>query len=401
MSDIEVSEQDLRIWAGHLLNHGLGGVKPNEWVMLKGEPISLPLLMILKEMVTAAGGLPDLYLVSPDCNRGQAWGREMALHGTEDQIAQVPDWLVARYAKMGKYVEVLGTERPELLRDWPEDRAQAIARATQPLMEMRLAKPWIISLFATPADAAREGMSLQAYTELLVRASTTDHGQMAAVMQPLHDLMAESSRVRIVTDHPDGRQLELCLGIEGQKVIICDGRRNFPDGEVFTSPDARSVEGEIFVDLPIVFAGKRIQGITLKLEGGRITKFDAIEGVDQLRTIIETDDQNPEVKKRGGSRRLGEVAFGMNTGLDRVLTHPLYVEKVAGTLHVAIGSSYKECYGPPGSDELAAAEAEGRCNLATPHVDIVADARPGGCVREVWLDETRVTLGDDLLWRAP
>lgn len=314
----------------------------------------------------------------------------MARLGTPEQIEQVPTWLADRYGSMDKYVEVLGTERPDLLRDLPVDAAQAVARATQPLMETRLSKPWVITLFPTPADAANESMSRDEYTELLVRASTTDHATMGRLLAGVKNAMEAASTVKVVTEDPGGRRLELSLGIEGKRIVICDGRRNFPDGEVFTSPDARTVEGEIFVDLPIVNAGKRICGVTLRIEEGRIVEHDAVEGADQLKTIIETDE---------GSRRLGEVAFGMNTGLDRVLTHPLYVEKVAGTLHIAIGSSYTECYGDAGSDELKEAKASGACNVSAVHVDIVADARPGGCVREVWLDDVRVAPDESLLWR--
>jgi len=385
-----IDEGALRTWAGHLLNHSLGGIDEGERVMLKGEPITYPLLKILSEQVVKAGGLPDLYLVSPDNNRGAAWGADMARHGKPDQIDQVPAWLVDRYEVMDKYIEVLGTERPELLRDLPVEGAQAVARATQPLVETRLAKPWVITLYPTPADAANEGLSQEDYDELIIGASTTDHATMGELLSGVQSEMERTSNVRIVTEHPDGRRLELGLSIADRRIVVCDGRRNFPDGEVFTSPDARSVEGEIFVDLPIVSAGKRIRGIYLRIEGGKIVEHDALEGAEQLATIVRTDD---------GSHRLGEVAFGMNTGLDRVLTHPLYVEKVAGTLHIAIGSSYKECYGDAGSESLAAAEASGACNSSAVHVDIVADARPGGCVREVWFDDRRLVLDEDLLWR--
>jgi aminopeptidase len=386
-----ISEADLRTWAGHLLNHSLGGIKPDEKVMIKGEPIALPLMHVLSEGVVEAGGLPDLYIVSPDNNRGAAWGADMARHGTDHQIEQVPRWLKDRYEAMDKYVEVLGTEHPELLRDLPQERAQAIAKATLPMMETRLAKAWVITLYPTVEDASNEGLALDRYVDLLVGASTADHGQMGQMMEGVRAAMHDASTVRIVTEHPDGRPLTLTMNIADSQIVLCDGKRNFPDGEVFTSPDANSVQGEIFVDLPIVNAGKKIRGIHLKLEGGRIVHYSAEEGGDQLRSIIETDE---------GSHRLGEVAFGMNAGLDEVLTHPLYVEKVAGTLHIAIGSSYKECYGEPGSDTLTAAEASGACNSAAVHVDIVADARPGGCVREVWLGDTRLELGDDLLWVA-
>jgi len=34
----------------------------------------------------------------------------------------------------------------------------------------------------------------------------------------------------------------------------------------------------------------------------------------------------------------------MKVGLDKVLKHPLFVEKVGGTLHIAIGMSYEDCF---------------------------------------------------------
>ena len=382
-------EAQLRTWAGHLLNHSMGGVTPGERVMLKGEPITFPLLKILSEEVIKAGGLPDLFLVPPNNSRGGAWGADMANHGTPAQIEQVAPWQHDRYKAMDKYIEVMGTEHPEWLTGAPTDKAQAISRAGMPMLETRLAKDWVITLYPTPADAGNEEMSLEEYTELLLRASTTDHGNMASLMEGVQAAMQRASQVKVVTEHPDGRRLELRLNIADRQIVMCDGRRNFPDGEVFTSPDSNSVQGEIFVDLPVAYTGKRIQGIYLKIEDGKIVEYTAQSGISQLTTIIETDE---------GSHRLGEIAFGMNSGLDRVLTHPLYVEKVAGTLHIAIGSSYKECYGEEGSAALKAAEQSGACNTSAVHVDIVTDARPGGCVREVWLDDTRLVLGDDLLW---
>ena len=92
-----IHDSDLQTWAGHLLNHSLAGIAPGERVMLKGEPITLPLLQILSEETIKAGGLPDLYIVSPDNNRGAAWGADMARNGTAEQIAQVPQWLHDRY----------------------------------------------------------------------------------------------------------------------------------------------------------------------------------------------------------------------------------------------------------------------------------------------------------------
>jgi aminopeptidase len=183
----------------------------------------------------------------------------------------------------------------------------------------------------------------------------------------------EGKMVRIVTEHPtDGRELVLEVDIAEGHAVMSYGLRNFPDGEIFTSPNANSTEGEIFVDLPVNY----------RFEGGKIVEYKADEGHEHLAAIIETDD---------GSHRLGEVALGMNPGLDRVLKHPLFVEKVGGTLHIAIGLSYEDCFAEdPGSEEgkakIAALEETGVLNRSAQHVDIVTDFRPGGCGRSVHVD---------------
>jgi len=195
----------------------------------------------------------------------------------------------------------------------------------------------------------------------------------------------------IETEHPgDGRKFRLMMDLSSSRAVLSYGLRNFPDGEVFTSPDARSVSGEIFVDLPVTYGGNDIRGIFLKFEGGRIVEYSAQEGAEHLAAIIETDE---------GSHRLGEVALGMNPGLDRVLKHPLFVEKVGGTLHIAIGASYEECYvedpsSPEGKARIRELEELGVLNRSAQHVDIVTDFRAGGCGRSVTVDGVRLVPRD-------
>jgi aminopeptidase len=186
------------------------------------------------------------------------------------------------------------------------------------------------------------------------------------------------------------------MDIADRRVIKCTGKRNFPDGEVFTSPNTSTVEGEIFVDLPVYNSGTTVQGMYLKFEGGRIVDYNAAVGHETLKKIIETDD---------GSHRLGEVALGMNAGITTVLKHPLFVEKVGGTLHIAIGASYPECYvenevSEEGKAALDRMFEEGKMNRSAQHVDIVTDFRPGGAGIGVWLDDTKLVVLDGI-WVCP
>lgn len=393
----EISQKDLETWADYLLNHSLGGIKPEDIVMIKGEHITWPLISILQDRIFAAGAIADINLIAPDNDRGKVWGASITKFGATAQILRVPDWHRNRYETMTKYIEILGAENPRLFANLPEETSAELMKADHPFKTIRLSKSWVLTLFPTQAFADLEGMSLEEYTDIVVKASTTDHKMLGDIEEPMAQLMEKAKTIKIQTQCPKtANLLELQMNIADRFVTRCIGEQNFPDGEIFTSPDANSVEGRIFVDLPVYYNGVTIQGIYLEFEKGKIIKYSAENEHDTLVKIIETDE---------GSHRIGEVALGMNSGLQTVLKHPLFVEKVGGTLHIAIGESYPECYvKDPSSEEgkiqLQEYVSKGIMNKSAQHVDIVTDFRPGGAGRAVYLDNTELEIKNNI-WSIP
>jgi len=394
---LTIDRDKLERWADYLLDYSLDGIEPDDVVMIKGEHVTWPLMSILEDKVFAAGAVADVNLVPPNNDRGRVWSASLARHGTPAQVERVPSWQRARYEAMTKYIEVLGAESPELFAGLPDEMQAAIAKVDDPIRNIRLLKPWVLTLYPTEAFAAMEGMSLEEYAEVILAASLEDPRKLEEIERPIAEQMRRSSRIRIETEHPaDGRTLVLEMSIAGRNIVPCTGKRNFPDGEVFTSPDARSVEGEIFVDKPVFYGGTTIEGVHLRFEGGVIREYRAEHGHDALAKIIETDE---------GSKRLGEVALGMNAGMKTVLRHPLFVEKVGGTLHIAIGASYPECYVDDPASEEGRRQADaffesGELNRSAQHVDIVTDFRPGGAGRRVLLDDVELAVRDGI-WVVP
>lgn len=392
-----ISQKELDTWANYLLDYSLGGVNKNDVIMIKGEHITWPLMSVLQDKIFAAGGIADVNLVAPDNDRGKVWGASMARHGSIEQIERAPKWHEERYKVMTKYIEILGAESPELYADTPDETSQAIMRIDEPFKMIRLLKPWVLTLFPTQGFAEMEDMSLEKYSRVVVNASMVDPRLLDDVEDDIYRLMDKSKQIRIQTKSPHkSGVLELTMDISGRNVVKCTGKRNFPDGEVFTSPNASTVHGEIFVDLPVSFIGKTIQGIYLKFDKGKIVEYSAVKSGDALKKIIETDE---------GSHRLGEVALGMNNGIEEVLKHPLFVEKVGGTLHIAIGASYPECYvDDPSSDEGKRAADEffkqGNLNRSAQHVDIVTDFREGGSGVAVYLDDVKLEIENNI-WIVP
>ncbi len=395
--NLNISQDELKKWADYLVNYSLNGIEKDDVVMIKGEHITWPLMSVIQDKIIAGGGIADINMVPPDNDRGKIWGASMAKFGTLEQIERVPVWHIERYKAMTKYIEILGAENPQLYSDLPEETAQAIMRVDEEPKNIRLLKPWVLTLFPTQGFADMEGMSLEEYSRVIVNASMVDPRLLDDVEEEIYRLMGVSKTIRIETEHPhNGRALTLTMDIDKRNVIKCTGKRNFPDGEVFTSPNAPTVQGEIFVDLPVSYAGTTIQGIYLKFEKGVIVEYTADKGYEALQKIIETDS---------GSHRLGEVALGMNNGIERVLKHPLFVEKVGGTLHIAIGASYPECYTNDPVSEKGKAETDdflkkGLMNQSSQHVDIVTDFRPGGSGRAVFFDDVKLEIENNI-WIVP
>ena len=173
--------------------------------------------------------------------------------------------------------------------------------------------------------------------------------------------LAEARELRIT-----GPDTDLRLTVAGRRWEAADGHYNMPDGEVYTSPVETETEGEIAFAFPALFQGREVDGIRLRFESGNVVAAEARQGGDFLDALLELDE---------GARRLGEVAFGLNYEIDRFTNNTLFDEKIGGTVHVALGSAFKEL---------------GGLNDSALHWDLVCDLRTDG---EIYAD-------GELIWRA-
>jgi aminopeptidase len=135
--------------------------------------------------------------------------------------------------------------------------------------------------------------------------------------------------------------------------VPCDGRENFPDGEVFTGPVETEVDGVVRFTYPAGYAGRRVSGVELEFRGGEVVRATADEGETFLREMLALDE---------GARRAGEFSFGLNDAVTEFTGHTLFDEKIGGTVHLALGASYPE--------------SGGKVQSAL-HWDLVCDLRSG------------------------
>lgn len=209
--------------------------------------------------------------------------------------------------------------------------------------------------FPTSASAQEAGMSLEEYQDFVYKACNLyeDDPQAAWLkvreeQQRIVDHLNGVSKVRY-----EGPNIDVEFSVDGRTWINSDGQNNMPSGEVFSAPVEDSVNGKIRFSYPCVYRGKDVQGVTLEVKDGWVEKWSADVGKDILDQIFDID----------GARRFGEVAIGTNYNIQRSTRNILFDEKIGGTVHMAIGQSYKQCGGQ---------------NQSTIHWDMITDMKNGG-----------------------
>jgi aminopeptidase len=190
-------------------------------------------------------------------------------------------------------------------------------------------------------------LSLEEYESLFCEACLRDWAEEGRKMEPVRAALDAAAVVRI-----EGPGTDLRLSLDGRRAEIDDGHANVPGGEVFCCPVEESVEGDVLLDSP----DGEVTGIRLRFRGGEVVEASAERGEPQLREALETDP---------GARRLGELGFGCNQGIPRPTRNVLFDEKIAGTIHLALGAGFPFLGGR---------------NVSDLHWDLLRDMRDGGRV---------------------
>ncbi|MDF2882695.1 MAG: aminopeptidase [Clostridiaceae bacterium] len=215
---------------------------------------------------------------------------------------------------------------------------------------------WCGTQFPTYADAQEASMSLSEYEDFVYGAGLLNSDEpvkewekVSANQERWVKYLNLKKQLHIVSQETD-----IVVGINNRKWINCDGKVNFPDGEIFTSPEENNINGVITFSFPGIYMGKEIQGIKLKIVNGKVDHATAEKGEDLLNTLLTIDE---------GASRFGEVAIGTNYGINKFTRNMLFDEKIGGTIHMAIGDSMPEA---------------GGLNRSNIHWDMLCDMRQCG-----------------------
>jgi aminopeptidase len=344
-----------------LVNYSIG-VKPGDKVLIQGGPIAASLLKEVAAEVLKAGGFPLTI-----CQLSEI--QQLVLHrGSDEQIQHIPPAMKLIFETYDAVITLMSSENTKALTTVaPEKMAmasQAQAELFGTIMQRTAAGDfrWVGTLYPTNAYAQDAEMGLDEYADFVYGACLPDLDDpvgywkgVEAKQQKIVEWLNPKNAIRV--EAPD---VDLKMSIEGRTFVNCCGERNMPDGEVFTGPVEDSVEGHVRFSYPTTYQGRKLEGVHLWFEKGKVVKATADKGEDFLLKTIDTDE---------GARFVGEFAIGTNKGITKATGNTLFDEKINGSFHMALGRGMPET---------------GSRNESGIHWDMVCDLSQGG---KIWADD--------------
>ncbi len=344
-----------------VLCHYSLNIKKGELVKIEGKYNSLPLILSFYEEVLNKNAFPFVKIIIEET---------MEIFYKKAKEFQLKfifphDWLELK--KVNSWLTIWTDFNKKYLTNLPSERIALFKKARKNYYTKLLSKigkkeiKWCGTAYPDIANAMDAEMSLREYEDFIFKACflhkddpIKEWEKLSKWQEKLIKFLSKKEKIKVV-----GKYVDLELSVKGRKWINCDGKENFPDGEIFTSPIENSVNGFIKFSFPCVYGGKEVDGVELYFKEGKIIKAKAEKNEDYLLALINTDE---------GAKRVGEFSFGTNYNIQRFIKNTLFDEKIGGTIHLALGSSLFETGGK---------------NKSSIHWDLVYDLRKEG---EIYAD---------------
>jgi len=334
-------------------------VKPKEKVVIQGSELAFPLINeIFRECL-----LSDAYpYVKPELDVAYTFYR----HAKEHQLRFVSPFEKFMDENMDVQLRIECQPNPKRLTNIDPSKIQlrrASGRESSEILTKRSLEGKFRSVilpYRINAEAQEAAVSLEEYEDFVYKSCLVDKEDPAAEWKKVHE---QQERVchflnQIDEMHVLGEDTDLTFSVKGRKWINCSGKENMPDGEVFTGPIEDSANGVVRFTLPGIFSGREVEDIKLTFRDGKVVEASAAKGNEFLQSILRID----------GADRIGEAAVGTNYGITKFTKNMLFDEKIGGTIHIALGTSFPET---------------GGLNESAVHWDILKDMKKDG---EIYAD---------------
>ena len=202
---------------------------------------------------------------------------------------------------------------------------------------------WTIALYGTDAMAHEAGLTPRQYWNQIIHACYLDKKDPIAQWEKINDTVQNTAKkltdLKIKSVRIEGKDMDITIGIGKNRKWAAGGGNNIPSYEVFTSPMWQEVNGWARLNQPHYRYGKKIEGIELWFEKGKVVKSKASKNHNLLKSMLSTP----------GGNKLGEFSLTdmRLSRINKFMAEILYDENIGGkygNTHIALGSSFRECY---------------------------------------------------------
>jgi aminopeptidase len=331
-------------------------------------------------------------------------------HADRETLGYVPQWVRDRMLQLGELnaarVSFQGPPAPRLMDDIDSDRLglDMMPRLRESVeVTMKQQTNWTIVPWPNPDWATMVHPQLpaaDAYAKLweeiahICRLNEDDPtAAWQARLQTLEDGAARLTEMHLDALHFVGPGTDLTVGLlpssrwlagRMQSATGISYTANLPTEEVFTAPDPMRVDGFVRATKPLLIPGSaRIEGLTVRFEGGRAVELNADKGEEILRTMTARDQ---------GAARLGEVALvdrESRIGQSGTVFSDILLDENSAS-HIALGSAYPY--------SVAADEDKARANVSEIHIDFMIGSNEVA-VDGIRADGSVVPLLRDGIWQ--
>jgi len=342
--------------ARNLVNYSCS-VKPGEKVLIETMGFEVPLTRAVIREIYKAGGLPFVTIKNDEIRRA------ILKECTVEQVKLMASFELARMKEMDAYIGIRAGENTNELSDIDDEKMQIYNKYfSKPVhMEERVNNTkWVILRYPNASMAQLAEMPTELFEDFYFKVCNLDYAKMSKAMDKLVEIMEKTDKVHIT-----GPGTDITFSVKGLPAVKCEGRRNIPDGEVYTAPVRDSVNGYITYNTPSKYQGFTFDNIRLEFKDGKIVRATANDS-EKINKILDTDE---------GARYIGEFSLGLNPYIEKPMKDTLFDEKINGSFHFTPGGCYKSC---------------NNGNRSAIHWDLVMIQRPEYGGGEIWFDDVLI-----------
>lgn len=274
------------------------------------------------------------------------WMRSL-LETPKKLLETLPSHQAATLEKTNAFIFMLGPRRPiewdkippekrELANLWYFDSDKYLESWRKIAQEHCVRMLGIEYCLVTKERAQALGLEYEQWREVMLDGCLVNQREIAQKALQLANLVREGREVHVQTPFGTNLRFELVERepIIGDSIVTKEDASKYtvkflPSGFVEVAANEDSADGTVVYDAPIpARGGRKIKGLTLQFEHGKVVRYTAQEGIDIFENYLKS--------AQGDWGKFGFFGIGLNPGLKHGFTQD---DKVLGGVTIGIGGN--------------------------------------------------------------